>query len=526
MGSCLIRMFTLVCFLCCLSSGQQYSSIWGTNGEKWDTTRIADYTNAGYKKGRVPIPQFPISVNVKTLGAKGDGKSDDRQYIQAAIRQCAPNGSVYFPKGTYVINDSLIIGKSNISLKGESRDSTILFIKKGLEELYPKYNGSQSSWSWEGAMIMFNGNISNVGIENLTVLFPDSLYEGHNFHERGYNGIGFAAGVTDGWLRNITIINADLGIYLRDAQQVSCLNWKLAFIGVRDTEHIPAGVDGAGESVSGHHGVNCYASHNLFHNFVFTRNYFHHLSVEPPAAPGLASYNVFSCGTLPDARFDHHTNGCENRCDHNLWTDIDAGIGSDIYNSSGPCAPLRHFLYETFWNIKGQKSTGSDPDPTSKNNNFIAVDRENMRTVPPAGIDPYVERIPTNAVWLGAVLTKTISPANLYWAQMKLLHNVDPSIVDSVAGGTAVLRNAKFSVPDGRAGFAVEQNGLGITLLSPDKRQHAVRVFDLSGHCIYAGNIEQGAARVKIDLRAKGVYFVKIAASGNGADFIACVKGL
>jgi hypothetical protein len=411
---------------CAVSIGAQTqnSALWGAAGEKWDKARLPDFTDAGYKKGRVPIPRFPVGVNVKDAGAKGDGKTDDVAAIRKAIAQCPPNSAVYFPNGIYALSDSIRIGKSGVVLRGQSRDGTVLSFRKGLEQLYPRYNGSQSAWSWEGAMLLFTGKITEVGVENLTVQFPDSLYMGHDFHERGYNGIGFESGVDNGWLRYITIVNADLGIYIRASTHISCLHWKLTFKGVRETEKIPTGPE-TGQSVSGHHGVNCYASHNLFHDFEITRDYFHHLSVEPDGANGVngARWNVFSQGKLPDGRLDHH-NSLFRTCDHNVWTDIDLGVGSDIYNSSGALDPHRVMLSETFWNLKGQKSTGSDPDTSSANSVFVAVDRQNLRTQGPLGHNMYLERIPTAA----------ISPRNIYWAQMKLLYGVDPSITDSTAG--------------------------------------------------------------------------------------------
>jgi hypothetical protein len=488
------------------------SGLWGLNGEKWDKTRIYDFTEAGYKKGREPFPRYPISVNVKTAGAKGDGVADDREAIRKAIRECGPNGTVFFPNGTYVLNDSIVIGKSGIALRGESRDGTVIFIKKGLEQLYPKYNGSQSSWSWQGAMILFSGRIHDVGIENLTVRFPDSIYNGHDFHERGYNGIGFEAGLADGWLRNITLINADLGIYLRDARYVSCVNWKLAFLGVRETETIPTGPE-KGQSVSGHHGVNCYADHNLFHNFEMTRNYFHHLSVEPPAEPGLASWNVFSQGRMLDARLDHH-NSALKRTDHNLWTDLDAGAATDLYNSSGGIGPLRVYTRETFWNIQGKGKGGSDPDSSSDFNTFVAVARENMRTAPPAGRNPFVERIPV----------ETITPRNLYWAQMKLWHGISPSIVDSVPG-PAGIGGGPRNAAGGPAPFSIARSGRKLILSEAGgprgRREMRIRILDMRGHEVFSAILPEGALRLEIDAAErgleKGLYVAEYAVGASSA---------
>lgn len=57
-----------------------------------------------------------ISINVKTLGAKGDGVTDDTVAIQSAI---STGKHVFFPKGQYLIKDILILGHGQI-LKGSS----------------------------------------------------------------------------------------------------------------------------------------------------------------------------------------------------------------------------------------------------------------------------------------------------------------------------------------------------------------------------------------------------------------------
>ncbi len=69
-------------------------------------------------------------VNVKELGAVGDGIHDDTQVIQQALDQARKyNLTVYFPQGTYLITQSLNIKFSAVSqilLLGEGCDKTKL----------------------------------------------------------------------------------------------------------------------------------------------------------------------------------------------------------------------------------------------------------------------------------------------------------------------------------------------------------------------------------------------------------------
>lgn len=52
------------------------------------------------------LPPMDQWVNVRTLGVKGDGKTDDTQALQAAI---ASQRVLYFPSGTYVVRDTLAL---------------------------------------------------------------------------------------------------------------------------------------------------------------------------------------------------------------------------------------------------------------------------------------------------------------------------------------------------------------------------------------------------------------------------------
>lgn len=66
------------------------------------------------------------TVSVKDFGATGDGTTDDRTAIVAAIAALASaGGTLYFPPGTYVINDGITISNSNLRLLGAGTASVI-----------------------------------------------------------------------------------------------------------------------------------------------------------------------------------------------------------------------------------------------------------------------------------------------------------------------------------------------------------------------------------------------------------------
>jgi parallel beta-helix repeat protein len=66
---------------------------------------------------RCPEPSATsVTVDVKTMGAKGDGRANDTAAIQAAIDAVATGGTVLIPDGTYMVST---LPRENVRLKSE-----------------------------------------------------------------------------------------------------------------------------------------------------------------------------------------------------------------------------------------------------------------------------------------------------------------------------------------------------------------------------------------------------------------------
>lgn len=76
--------------------------------------------------------------NVKNYGAKGDGITNDTAAINAALAAAdnTPWGTVYLPKGTYAINDSLFPGWDQVRWLGDGKDVTTIKAANGSSQQY------------------------------------------------------------------------------------------------------------------------------------------------------------------------------------------------------------------------------------------------------------------------------------------------------------------------------------------------------------------------------------------------------
>lgn len=86
------------------------------------------------------VPTF----NVMSYGAAGNGKTNDTASIAKAVKAAydAGGGTVYFPKGTYLIN--AIHVPANISLLGAGRTDSVLLRTDNKEEAALRLLGNQS----------------------------------------------------------------------------------------------------------------------------------------------------------------------------------------------------------------------------------------------------------------------------------------------------------------------------------------------------------------------------------------------
>lgn len=77
------------------------------------------------------VSSYGVFVNVKAYGAKGDGTTNDTTAINAAITAAGTNGTIFFPKGTYLVTSVLqmLTGQCFLGEGGSMQGTST--IKKG-----------------------------------------------------------------------------------------------------------------------------------------------------------------------------------------------------------------------------------------------------------------------------------------------------------------------------------------------------------------------------------------------------------
>ncbi len=156
-----------------ISAPAATSELWGTNGELWSaTSRLPDFSHAGYHCGEAPLPQVASGVSVKQFGAKGDGVTDDTQAFLDALAK-VQSGAIEIPPGRYPITNILEIKRSGVVLRGAGVDKTILFFPKPLNDISPNWGATTtgertSNYSWSGGLVWFKGRLGGQVLATVT----------------------------------------------------------------------------------------------------------------------------------------------------------------------------------------------------------------------------------------------------------------------------------------------------------------------------------------------------------------------
>lgn len=130
-----------------------------------------------------------VTLNVRDFGAKGDGKSDDTSFIQAAIMACPKNSRVLIPAGVYRVTSLFL--KDDVSIELEKgavvRALTDRRMFPVLPPLIQSYDEEEEYHlgTWEGNPLpMFSGIITGIHTKNV-ILYGEGILDGAASFEEG-----------------------------------------------------------------------------------------------------------------------------------------------------------------------------------------------------------------------------------------------------------------------------------------------------------------------------------------------------
>lgn len=188
-------------------------------------------------------------------------------------------------------------------------------------------------------------HITNVGIEDIRITFPDSPSFGHHM-ERGYNGI-YMTSVFDGWIRDVNFHNADTGV----------LSYNSANLTISDIET-------TGERRA-HYSVHTGNVHNvLVKNLRVNNPSVHSLSLNTQSTKCVFQNAVVTKTPV----LDQHAGANHQNLFDNITVFVDAKRDKDgayfpIWDGSGAGYwQPGHGRYNTTWNLKVNVMSGADRD--------------------------------------------------------------------------------------------------------------------------------------------------------------------
>ncbi len=116
-----------------------------------------------------------VWLNVKRFGAKGDGKTNDTNALQATILACPDNGCVYIPEGNYYTSPLFL--RSNITIELAKGARLVGDVDRNHYPVLPglTYTSDEKDeynlGSWEGNPLdCFASIITGINVENVNII--------------------------------------------------------------------------------------------------------------------------------------------------------------------------------------------------------------------------------------------------------------------------------------------------------------------------------------------------------------------
>jgi len=183
-------------------------------------------------------------------------------------------------------------------------------------------------------------HLEEVGIEHLSISFPDASYIAHHV-ERGFNGI-YLTRLYNSWIKDVVIHNADSGI----------LTEEIANVTIKDI------------TTTGNNKAHYTVAMAGVHNVLVDNLKVYNLAVHPLSFNTFSTKNVYhNCEVFVKPILDQHSGANHQNLFDQIKVHIDplddgtyplfAGGGASYWKPS-------HGAYSTFWNIQAHFLSGTD----------------------------------------------------------------------------------------------------------------------------------------------------------------------
>ncbi len=246
---------------------------------------------------------------------------------------------------------------------------------------------------WTPLLKRYAPTLENCGVEQLAIEFPATPYRGH-WMEDGFNPVEIK-GAADCWIRGLRIVNPDSGPFVIDS--VFCTIDGIELVSSRKS---------VGEEIQGHHGISLMGVDCLCRNSTIGMKFFHDLTLSFGSTG-----NVFRNGVATDLSIDHHRRAPY----ENLFTEIDAGLGTRFWDSGGSAGQGKHTAAgAVFWNIESKEDLALPSPDFAPDGGLVLV-----------GLNMRVRRSEAGKHHVESIRPGNLEPPNLHDAQRIRRHGTD-----------------------------------------------------------------------------------------------------